>query len=63
LGQTNKRPNNGTVRLTGPKQDRVNHLALDEGSLNEDEYIEEAERETEDIDDETADYCSMLYAK
>ena len=52
--QVPKRPNSGTARYTGPKQQRINHLSQDENpvSQSEEEYQAVAESEVADLEDE-----------
>jgi len=54
--QNQKRPNSGTARFTGPKQQRVNNIVQEEYKYNQDEqeYDDMAEAEVTDFEDETA---------
>lgn len=62
-GQANKRPNNGSARFTGPKQQRVNHLGTEDTEYEQDnsEYQAIAETETEDVDDELDEYDQVNF--
>jgi len=39
FGQTNKRPNSGTARFTGPKQQRITHLAPEKDFTNQEDSL------------------------
>jgi len=62
-GLAHKRPNNSSARYTGPKHQRINHLALnnDQPIENNDEYPTVAEEEVEDIDDDLVDYDEINF--
>jgi hypothetical protein len=54
--QTQKRPNSGTARFTGPKQQRINNISQEDHQYDpsEQEYDTIAESEVADFEDETA---------
>lgn len=62
-GQANKRPNNSSARYTGPKQQRINHIASDNAPFdNEDnEYSTVAEEEAENTDDDLTEYDQVNF--
>lgn len=58
-----KRPNSGTARFTGPKQQRINHLTQSGNSYDQQEvnYRTEADTEVENIDNEFLEFDQINF--